>query len=184
MPNDSWRAGFDRDMGDAQRVLVFYGADMPGPEGKGTYRADRGSIQYVGWSLGDLRRCNFERQLEWCPDQKPDLSFRGVELAGEVGEALNIIKKLERERLGWRGSRATVEQLAKELADIVICVDLVAGDLDIDLTAEIEAKFNGTSEANGLSTRLRRVPTHRHKKRGSSYVVLGEGLMQTDRWTY
>jgi len=40
------------------------------------------------------------------------LLFRGVELGGEAGEALNVIKKLERERLGWRGSRATPEQLA------------------------------------------------------------------------
>lgn len=74
-----------------------------------------------------LRRANVTRQKEWDnSDTKADLAFWGVELAGEVGEACNIIKKLERERLGMRGSRATVQDLAEELADVIICVDLVA----------------------------------------------------------
>lgn len=59
-------------------------------------------------TLADLQRAHIERQEEWCPDQKPDLSFRGNELGGECGEAQNVIKKLERERHGWRGSRDTV----------------------------------------------------------------------------
>lgn len=74
----------------------------------------------------ELRKANIARDLEWNPDQKCDLNFWGVELAGEVGEACNIIKKLERERLGMRGSRATVQDLADELADVIICVDLLA----------------------------------------------------------
>jgi hypothetical protein len=72
-----------------------------------------------GVTLGQLQQAHVERQEEWCPDQKPDLSFRGNEMAGEVGEACNVIKKLERERQGWRGSRATKQQLADELADVV-----------------------------------------------------------------
>jgi NTP pyrophosphatase (non-canonical NTP hydrolase) len=47
--------------------------------------------------------------------------FFVLELAGESGELANIMKKIERERLGWQGSRATEEQLADELADVVIC---------------------------------------------------------------
>jgi len=88
------------------------------------------------------------------------LLFRGVELGGEAGEALNVIKKLERERLGWRGSRATPEQLAEELADVVICADLIAmqPDLGIDLGAAVVAKFNATSEARGLKTRIAAPP--------------------------
>lgn len=101
-----------------------------------------------------LRAANSARQTEWTGDVRVGLAFRGVELAGETGEACNIIKKLERERLGFVGSRGTVEQLADELADVVICADLAAMDAGIDLQAAIVRKFNATSEKVGLATRM------------------------------
>lgn len=104
--------------------------------------------------LADLHAANIARQAEWCPEQVPDLSFRGNELGGECGEAQNVIMKLERERLGWRGSRATLDDLGQELADVVICADLCAVTAGIDLAAAVRAKFNATSEKIGLSTRL------------------------------
>lgn len=104
--------------------------------------------------LRDLHAANIARQAEWCPDQVPDLSFRGNELGGECGEAQNVIKKLERERQGWRGSRATKDDLADELADVVICADLCAVTADIDLGAAVRRKFNATSDKQGLSIRL------------------------------
>jgi len=108
-------------------------------------------------SFNNLRTANEIRQAEWCPDQNiPDLSFRGLELAGEVGEACNVMKKLERERLGWRGSRDTREHLAEELADVIICCDLVAMQSGIDLGAAVRAKFNATTEKVGLTTFLHR----------------------------
>jgi NTP pyrophosphatase (non-canonical NTP hydrolase) len=109
-----------------------------------------------------LREANIARQAAWCPEQVPDLSFRGCELAGEVGEALNVIKKLERERLGWRGSRDTVEHLAEELADVIICTDLVAISAGIDLDAAVARKFNATSDKVGLPHKMREVPTLSH----------------------
>jgi NTP pyrophosphatase (non-canonical NTP hydrolase) len=75
-------------------------------------------------------------------------------MAGEVGEACNIIKKLERERLGIGGSRSTKAELARELADVVICVDLIAYHVDIDLVDAIVDTFNATSAKYGLSTQL------------------------------
>lgn len=101
-----------------------------------------------------LRAANVARQEEWDPGDKITLSYRGNELAGEVGEACNIIKKIERERLGIRGSRATVEQLAEELADAAICLDLIAMHVGIALDAAVETKFNKSSEKLGLKTRL------------------------------
>jgi NTP pyrophosphatase (non-canonical NTP hydrolase) len=101
-----------------------------------------------------LRAANAARQKEWDAGGKIDLTYRGNELAGEVGEACNVIKKLERERLGIRGSRATVEDLASELADAMICLDLVAMAAGIDLEAAVRKKFNETSEKNGLDTRF------------------------------
>lgn len=107
-----------------------------------------------GLTLGALQRAHIARQEEWCPDQKPDLSFRGNEMAGEVGEACNVIKKLERERHGWRGSRATKEQLAEELADVIYTAVLVAITAGIDIEPAVIAKFDSTSEKNGLTSRL------------------------------
>lgn len=108
--------------------------------------------------LRDLHAANIARQAEWCPDQVPDLSFRGNELGGECGEAQNVIKKLERERQGWRGSRATKDDLADELADVVICADLCAVTAGIDLGAAVLRKFNATSEKQGLSVFLPATP--------------------------
>lgn len=103
----------------------------------------------------NLRAANVARDQEWnTGSERLSLTFRATELAGEVGEACNVIKKLERERIGLVGSRDTKEHLAEELADIVICTDLVAMDAGIDLDAAIAAKFNATSEKNGLATRL------------------------------
>lgn len=105
-------------------------------------------------SLAKLRSANEQRQREWDKAGGIDLSYRGNELAGEVGEACNVIKKLERERLGIRGSRATRQQLQEELADVVICVDLIAMATEIDLGEAVTQKFNATSEKVGLATRL------------------------------
>lgn len=94
------------------------------------------------------------RQVEWDKGTKIDASYRGNELAGELGEACNIIKKLERERLGIIGSRSTTAELAEELADIIICVDLIAMGYGINLDIAIRDKFNKTSEKVGLRTRI------------------------------
>ncbi|MDW9363642.1 hypothetical protein GOA99_19600 [Sinorhizobium meliloti] len=115
-------------------------------------------VEKTTLTLGQLQAAHIDRQEEWCPDQKPDLSFRGNEMAGEVGEACNVIKKLERERHGWRGSRATKEQLAEELADVVHTAVLCAITAGIDLEPAVVAKFNSTSEKNGLASRLSSPP--------------------------
>jgi NTP pyrophosphatase (non-canonical NTP hydrolase) len=101
--------------------------------------------------IRELQQAHVLRQREWCPDEQPDLAFRGNEMAGEVGEACNIIKKLERERHGWRGSRATKEELAAELADVVHTAVLCAIAAGIDLDWAVKLKFNQTSEKYGLS---------------------------------
>lgn len=116
--------------------------------------ARRGEAAPARLDLAELRRANIARQAEWPGADQVTLAFRGVELAGETGEACNLVKKLERERLGIRGSRATVADLGLELADVVISADLVAADAGVDLAAAVAEKFNATSEAQGLATRL------------------------------
>lgn len=110
--------------------------------------------QHANDNHTDLRAANRARQAEWDPGDQLTLAYRGNELAGEVGEACNVIKKLERERLGIAGSRDTIEHLAEELADVVICADLIAMAAGIDLDAAVREKFNATSKKVGLRTRL------------------------------
>jgi NTP pyrophosphatase (non-canonical NTP hydrolase) len=106
-------------------------------------------------SLSDLRIANIRRDQEWnTGSEKLSLTFRGNELAGEVGEACNVVKKMERARLGLKGSHATAEQLGEELADVLICLDLLAMDAGVDLSTAVRAKFNATSEKYGLATRI------------------------------
>lgn len=109
----------------------------------------------VAPTFTNLRDANIARDKEWNTGaERLSLTFRATELAGEVGEACNVVKKLERERLGIAGSRDTIEHLAEELADILICTDLLAMDAGIDLQAAVAAKFNATSEKVGLRTKL------------------------------
>jgi NTP pyrophosphatase (non-canonical NTP hydrolase) len=105
--------------------------------------------------LKHLRQANLLRQTEWeNPANPPSLTYFGNELAGECGETCNAIKKIERARLGMRGSKATVKDLADELADVVIVTDLIANSAGINLGEAIIEKFNATSEKYGLTVRL------------------------------
>ena len=98
-----------------------------------------------------LHDANIARDKIWndTGDKLP-LSFRGCELAGEAGEACNVIKKLERERLGIRGSRDTVEHLVEELCDVIICAYLIGMDIGVNLDNEVAKKFNETSRKYNL----------------------------------
>lgn len=74
-------------------------------------------------------------------------------LAGEVGEAANIIKKLNRIRDNIPGNSETEEELIHdlgfELADISIYLDLLAQAAGFDLEAMREIKFQMTSRKIG-----------------------------------
>lgn len=102
--------------------------------------------------LKRLRSACLQRDVEWDPHGKLDLMFKTTELGGEVGEVLNVAKKLQREILGLPGSRDTHKHLAEELADVLICVDRIAMQFDIDLEEATTSKFNETSMKNGLLT--------------------------------
>jgi NTP pyrophosphatase (non-canonical NTP hydrolase) len=91
------------------------------------------------------------RQAVWDPEGKTEtLEFCMLELCGETGETANVVKKLERERLGVIGTRATPEDLMDELADIVICAHRVARAAGIKLHKAVPMKFNETSHNMGI----------------------------------
>ncbi len=76
-----------------------------------------------------------------------------VALTGELGEAANVLKKLNRCRDGINGNTNTeVELKAKfvaELADTFIYLDLLAQAAGIDLPAAVVETFNNKSEQLG-----------------------------------
>jgi NTP pyrophosphatase (non-canonical NTP hydrolase) len=104
--------------------------------------------------LKRLRRANLKREAERDPDSKCGILYRATELGGETGEALNLIKKMERTRLGITGMNATLAQLADELADVVIATDLLAMACGIDLETVTREKFNRDTDRLGLRTKI------------------------------
>jgi NTP pyrophosphatase (non-canonical NTP hydrolase) len=72
-------------------------------------------------------------------------------LTGEVGEAANLIKKIERGDITLDEARPA---LAKELADILTYLDLLAYRANVNLGGATVAKFNEVSERVGSPIRL------------------------------
>jgi NTP pyrophosphatase (non-canonical NTP hydrolase) len=117
-----------------------------------------------------LREANTNRQKEWDPKGQISHSFRGNEVAGELGEALekilallelsiavgrlsNQIKKFDRAQMNLVGGINDTTPIAEELGDVQICLDLVALALGIDLENAAKVKFNKSSVKMGLKTR-------------------------------
>jgi len=105
--------------------------------------------------LHELRRANDERAELWRRGGPPlSLEFSVIELCGETGELANAIKKYLRAKHGIAGGVAEMEPIVEELADVVICADLLAKKLGIDLAEAVRAKFNKTSDKMGFDVKL------------------------------
>lgn len=105
--------------------------------------------------MASLREVNIIRDAEWdTTDTGLDGSFFGNELAGEVGEAIEVANDLYTSA----PPKSTVEDLGEELADVIICVDLLAlkfgifvdcsittfiGDFEVDATLIDLAIYTG-----------------------------------------
>lgn len=100
--------------------------------------------------LHRLRRVSAARTAAWAEGEEIDELFHAIELGGEVGEVLNVVKKLYRERRGWRGSRADIAKLREEIGDVLICLDKVAAHYGIDMAEAATDKFDATSRSVGL----------------------------------
>lgn len=128
------------------------------------------NLLMVPFEFTTLTEANINRQKEWDPSDAIGHSYRGNEMAGELGEALekatillltaskilnlcNMIKKVDREHLGLRGSRVELSEVAKEFGDAQICLSLAAIKLGINLEQATKDKFNESSIKLGLKTR-------------------------------
>lgn len=95
-----------------------------------------------------LRKANSKRNATAfdCQDWTP-LEWGGA-MAGECGEACNLLKKLRRDK------NIPLKDIAHELADLVVYTDLVAMKLGIDLGEAVRDKFNIVSKRRKSPIRL------------------------------
>jgi NTP pyrophosphatase (non-canonical NTP hydrolase) len=107
-----------------------------------------------GITFNVLRDANRNRQKEWPGNDKADVAFRAIELAGEAGEVCEAVKKWLRHARGIKGSTATTQDVADEMGDLLVSLDLLADELGIDLGAAVRRKFNKTTEKYGMRTYL------------------------------
>lgn len=107
--------------------------------------------------LDELRVANVARVPDfktgpldaWSPAE------RGNELAGEVGELCNELKKLLRWQKGGKHPGPDyLERIKDELGDVIICADLIGAQLEIDIVDAVRNKFNKTSDKIGSQVKL------------------------------
>lgn len=85
----------------------------------------------------NMRRCREAFKHEADPWNAAEW---GCAIAGEAGELCNLLKKMR------RGESVPLQDVADEIADVVIYLDLLAAELGVDLGAAIASKFNKVSE--------------------------------------
>lgn len=77
---------------------------------------------------------------------------------GELGEAANVVKKLNRVRDGIPCNKETEAELwaklREEIADVFIYLDLFASSLGFEMRDIVRAKFNAKSEDIGYPERI------------------------------
>jgi len=105
-----------------------------------------------GLTFNTLRSANRNRQKEWPGNDQADPAFRALEVAGEAGELCEAMKKWLRAERGIKGSTATKEDIAREMGDLLVALDLLADAMGIDLGVAARRKFNKTSKKYAMRT--------------------------------
>ncbi len=79
-------------------------------------------------------------------------------MVGEVGEAANVVKKLNRYRDGGPGNKVSEQelrdQLRKELGDVFVYLDLMAQSPGFSIADAAAVVYNGKSAAIGYPARI------------------------------
>lgn len=104
----------------------------------------------------NVRRCEqvFHPLHHWTPTDW------ACAMAGEAGEVCNAVKKLRRLEDGTNTDKdpqteyEAVKDIGAEIADTIIYLDLLAARLGLDLSVEVEAKFNEVSRRMKSTVRL------------------------------
>jgi len=115
-----------------------------------------------GLTFNTLREASIKRMPEFKNKKgepahaKPDGSDWSLgewvcAITGELGEAANIIKKVKRGDISLEEARP---EIAKELADVQIYLDILAKQCGVDLGKATIEKFNEVSERVGTNIRI------------------------------
>lgn len=112
--------------------------------------------------LAVLRAVSIERARLWHGGSIKGWSTMewAAAMCGEAGEAANVAKKIKRmddkiiSSNNFVDRDQAVQMLAKELADTLIYLDLVAARENIDLAKAVIDAFNQVSEREGFTYRL------------------------------
>lgn len=114
--------------------------------------------------LWSIRMINRERSAQWHGEGDDVIPWTGADwsnaMQSEAGEAGNVVKKLRRLETGVRDGKQTkskedyLVELADEIADTFLYLDLLADYYGIDMMEAIRNKFNRTSEEYGFSQTL------------------------------
>lgn len=116
----------------------------------------------MGWNWCAFSRVNRQRceSADGFNHKLSDWSLSDwfTAVLGELGEAANVAKKLNRVRDGIPGNKETEAELrsklARELADTFIYLDLLAQAVDIELPAAVMQTFNRKSDEIGSDTKF------------------------------
>ncbi len=109
----------------------------------------------------NLQRCTSPQAFNHALDSWSPAEWTNA-IAGELGEAANLTKKLLRHRDGVAGNVKAEDQdieslkrrAVRELADVVIYADLAVQALGFDLSDEVRAAFNEKSEQLGCGIKV------------------------------
>jgi NTP pyrophosphatase (non-canonical NTP hydrolase) len=110
--------------------------------------------------IEEIERVNLIRKARWHSEMDNwVLSDWSNAMAGEAGEACNVVKKIRRIETGLRpevdGSMEELRhKLAMEIADVFLYLQLLASEAGINMTRAIVEKFNFTSRKYDFPERL------------------------------
>lgn len=128
--------------------------------------------------LKKLRKVNEKRSLVVFNTKLLDWSLPewGNAVAGEVGEMCNIAKKIKRGDFK-SNKREGIELLSKEMADIIIYIDLMAKRENINLEQAIINKFNEVSNKHNCDIKLKVMKTKMKKTK-----LINSKLLEALEW--
>jgi len=110
------------------------------------------------WTFAEIARLNRARCERWHPGF-PDDGWTGADwsnaMAGEAGEACNVVKKLRRYDFGIQQAAADARpellaKLATEIGDTFLYLDLLAQHYGLDLAQCVVDTFNRVSVREGF----------------------------------
>jgi NTP pyrophosphatase (non-canonical NTP hydrolase) len=131
----------------------------PVPHDFGHHARDLRQMDFKKFSAANRARCEHRDGFNM-PLASWTMSDWMTAALGELGEAANVVKKLNRARDGIIGNSESPElltvMLKDELADTFIYLDLMAQAAGFDLEDVVRDKFNRTSHKIGYVTDVKK----------------------------